>query len=222
MSSQVTPERNAMLTGGKRSQFSMSRLEGLTDGIYAIAMTLLVLSLPLPELGHRSTESDISGHLAEYVHLFGTYALSFILLGNFWVVQQKIFRYIKSSSITHLWTNLGGLLVVCLIPFSSSLMGYHNHTVTANLVFHLNIFLISLFFLLQCRVLLVNPETIADGFDEFAIRRIIRINTILPLVSLAGAGIAFFFPSWSPLVYIAAPLLTVQLRDRLPVFKASD
>jgi len=192
-----------------RSQFSMRRLEGLTDGIYAIAMTLLVLSLPLPELGHRSTESDISSHLVEYFHLFGTYALSFILLGNFWVIQQKIFKYIKSTGLPHLWANLGGLLVVCLIPFSSSLMGYHNHTVTANLVFHLNIFLISLFFLLQCRVLLVIPETIADGFDEYAIRRIIRINTILPLVSLAGAAII--------LVYIAAPLLTIQMRDRLPV-----
>ncbi|MCD4706798.1 MAG: TMEM175 family protein [Candidatus Sabulitectum sp.] len=199
----------------ERSQFSLRRLEGLTDGIYAIAMTLLVLSLPLPQLGGTSTNNDILEHFSEITELFGTYALSFILLANFWIIQLKIFKYIKMSCTPHLWANLGGLLVVCLIPFSSSLVGCHNHTFTANLFFHFNIFLISVFFLIQCRVLLINPETIADQFDESAIRRVIRINLILPVVSLIGIGIAFFAPDWSILVYIAVPFLTNQLKVRI-------
>ena len=201
-----------------RRQFSLHRLEGLTDGIYAIAMTLLVLSLPLPQIGGTSLESDISNHLKEYSDLFVSYVLTFLLLGNFWIVQLKIFKYIKASSVAHLWANMGGLLFVCLIPFSSSLMGYHNHTVTANLFFHLNIFLISTFFLVQCRVLLMNPETIADEYDESAIHRVIKINMILPLVSLTGIAIAFLFsPDWSTLVYIAVPFLTYRIKNRIPV-----
>ena len=200
-----------------RYQFSLHRLEGLTDGIYAIAMTLLVLSLPMPQLDGVSTDSDIISHFGNITELFGTYVLSFLLLGNFWIIQLKIFKYIKSSCIPHLWANLGGLLVVCLIPFSSSLMGYHSHTFVANLFFHINIFLISLFFLLQCRVLLAHPEAIADQYDETAIRRVIRINLTLPVVSLVGIGLAFFVPSWSTLVYISVPFLTFQLKSRIPV-----
>lgn len=205
-----------------RSKFSLHRLEALTDGIYAIAMTLLVLSLPLPEVGGRSTEADVFSHLKDYIHLFGTYALGFLLLGNFWIIQLKIFKYIKASCIPHLWSNLGGLLVVCLIPFSSSLMGYHHHTFTANLFFHTNIFLISIFFLLQCRVLLVNPETIADEYDASAIRRVIRVNTILPAVSLLGIAIAVLSPGWSTMVYIAVPFLVTQMKSRLPDPAASN
>lgn len=210
--------------GSARSQFSLHRLESLTDGIYAIAMTLLVLSLPLPQLEGTSTSTDILSHFGDIAELFGAYALSFILLGNFWIIQLKIFKYIKTSCTPHIWANLGGLLVVCLIPFSSSLMGYHNHTFTANLFFHVNIFLISMFFLIQCRMLLKNPETIADEYDEYAIRRVIRINLILPVVSLLGIGIALFTPDWSTLVYISVPFLTIQLKTRIsnPANKGND
>lgn len=123
----------------------------------------------------------------------------------------------SSSSIPHLWANLAGLLVVCLIPFSSSLMGYHNHTFSANLFFHINIFLISAFFVVQCKVLLMNPSTIADQFDKSAIRRVILINLILPMVSILGIGISFISPQWSTVVYLAVPFLTLLLKNRIHV-----
>lgn len=207
--------RGRQIIEAARKQFSLNRLEALTDGIYAIAMTLLVLGIPLPQITGTSTDGDILYHLGAFAELFGTYALSFLLLGNFWIVQLKIFKYIKASCIPHLWANLGGLLVVCMIPFSSSLVGYHSHTFTANLFFHVNIFLISLFFVLQCRILLNNPETIADEFDETAIRRVIKINMVLPLVSLTGIGISFFSPDWSSLVYLAVPFLTIRIKSRI-------
>ncbi len=199
-----------------RRQFSLHRLEGLTDGIYAIAMTLLVLSLPLPQMGGATTESDIVNHLGDYSDLFTSYAITFLLLGNFWIIQLKIFKYIKASCVSHLWVNLGGLLFVCLIPFSSSLMGYNNHTFTANLFFHLNIFLVSVFFLLQCRVLLANPDTIADSFDKSAINRVIRINLVLPVISLFAMGLSFISPEWSIILYIAVPFLTTKIKRITP------
>ncbi len=199
-----------------RRQFSLHRLEGLTDGIYAIAMTLLVLSLPLPQMDGTTTESDIANHLGGYADLFSTYAVTFLLLGNFWIIQLKIFKYIKTSCISHLWVNLGGLLFVCLIPFSSSLMGFNNHTFTANLFFHLNVFFVSVFFLLQCRVLLDNPETIADSFDKSAIERVIRINLVLPAISLLAVGLSFISPEWSIILYITVPFLTTKIKRVAP------
>lgn len=201
--------------------FSLHRLEGLTDGIYAIAMTLLVLSLPLPRVGDTSTDSDIQAHISQYADLFGTYALSFLLLGSFWVVQLKLFKYIKASCVPHIWVNLSGLLVVCLIPFTSSMMGYHNHTFAANLIFHLNIMLVSVFFILQGAVLLHYPDTIADGYDKNSIRRISRINMILPLVSAAGIGVSLFSPGWSTIVYLSVPFLVNRLKSRLKSDKKS-
>lgn len=194
-------------------KFSLHRLEGLTDGIYAIAMTLLALSLPLPHVDGVSVNTDIISHFGQYADLFAVYALSFMVLGNFWVIQLKIFKYIKASNIPHIWTNLGGLLFVCLIPFTSSMMGLHNHTFFANLIFHANVFLISTFFALQCRVLLHFPETVLDDYDEVAIRRITRLNLILPLVSLTGVFLSLYSPNWSTIVYIAVPFITNRMKS---------
>ena len=197
------------------SHFSLHRLEGLTDGIYAIAMTILVLSLPLPQVNGTSVDNDILTHLGNNSDLFGTYALSFMLLGSFWVVQLKIFKYIKSSCVPHIWVNLMGLLVVCLIPFSSSMIGYHNHTFAANLLFHTNIFFVSVIFILQGTVLLRYPEMLADGYDTTSVKRLIRINMVLPVVSVAGVIVSLFSPGWSTLVYLSVPLFVNRLRSRL-------
>ncbi|MCK5064001.1 MAG: DUF1211 domain-containing protein [Candidatus Fermentibacteraceae bacterium] len=199
----------------KAKFLSLHRLEGLTDGIYAIAMTIMVLSLPLPKTIHNiGSNSDLLDHLIDYSELFWTYLLSFLLLGNFWIIQQKLFKHVKITCMNHLWANLGGLFVVCLIPFSSSLIGNHIDYFVANIFFHTNIFLIGLFFLLQCRTLIKYPEMLNEGVDLCAIGRIIKINLVLPSLSIAGMVIALFSPAWSPLIYIFAPFLTAQIANR--------
>ncbi len=82
-------------------------------------------------------------------------------------------------------------------------------------MFHLNIFLISISFVIQCKILLMHPGTIADQFDESAIRRIIQINMLLPLVSILGVGIAFVSPAWSNAVYLTVPFLTYRLKTKI-------
>ena len=199
----------------KTRLLSIHRLEGLTDGIYAIAMTIMVLGLPLPKEVHNiSSNSDLLNHLFDYSELFWTYILSFLLLGNFWIIQQKLFKYVNITCVNHLWGNLGGLLVVCVIPFSSSLIGNHIDYFVANIFFHTNIFLIGMFFLLQCRTLLKHPEMLDEGVDRSVIERIIKINLVLPCLSITGMVTALFSPGWSPVVYILAPFLTSRIANR--------
>ena len=195
----------------------LNRLEGLTDGIFAIAMTILVLGLPMPQAEHNiSSNSDLTGHLLGYSDLFWTYILSFLLLGNFWIIQQKIFRYLKITCVHHLWANLGGLLVICLIPFSSELIGKHSSFLAASIFFHVNIFLIGVFFIYQCLMILKYPAILKDGVEETEIRRIIKVSMVLPGLALAGILVALFTPDWSAIVYISTPLLirAVNHRDK--------
>ncbi len=202
----------------KARLLSIHRLEGLTDGIYAIAMTIMVLSLPLPKTIHNITSnSDLLDHLFDYSELFWTYLISFLLLGNFWIIQQKLFKYVKITCEKHLWANLGGLLVVCVIPFSSSLIGNHIDFFVANIFFHTNIFLIGMFFLLQCRTLMKHTEMLNEGVDRSAIGRIVKINLVLPCLSITGMVIALFSPAWSPMIYILAPFLTTRIANRTGV-----
>lgn len=196
--------------------FPLHRLEGLSDGIFAISMTLLVLNIPLPGSEH-SIESD--GQLLNFLiglgRLYHTFIISFLMLGIFWVIQQKLFRNIKSTCVPHIWASLGSLLFVCLIPFSASLIGRFDNYFVANCFFHLNIFAIGIFILLQWAAVHGHPEMLREGTPADIISGGIRINLVLPALALMGIGVAAFSPSWSTAIYAVTPFLISRVRGRV-------
>ncbi len=107
----------------------VSRLEGLTDGIFAIAMTILVLDLRLPS--HLLTQ-DVWQILQSDVFLkLVVYAGSFILLGTLWVAMNFQLGLLNRLNRTYLWANVFYLMVICVVPFSASLIAsYPNSSVS--------------------------------------------------------------------------------------------
>jgi len=179
-------------------------------------MTIMVLGLPLPEAQHNINSSkDVLSHLLDYSELFWTYALSFLLLGYFWINQQKLFKYVNKTCPNHLWTNLGELLLVCVIPFSSGLVGGHIQYFISNFIFHVNILLIGVFFLIQCTQLLRYPQIVSDEVTREDILLIVRINLVLPSLAVAGMIISIFAPPMSLLVYLFTPIMTSLVSKRL-------
>jgi uncharacterized membrane protein len=121
------------------------RIENLADGIYSIAMTLLVLNLALPEVGTDMTlTTELHTLLFGQTHKFFNYALSFILLAIFWGIQHQQFHFIKRTDRTHLWINICSLMFVALIPFSTSLISDYPDETTAKLFFYLNLFVLGI------------------------------------------------------------------------------
>jgi len=178
-------------------------------------MTLMVLGLPLPEAQHNiSSDGDLYNHLLEYSELFWTYALSFLLLGYFWINQQKLFKYVSQTCTHHLWTNLGELLFVCVVPFSTGLVGDHINYFTASFVFHMNVLLIGVFFLFQCLLLLKFPDILKKDVSRKLTLRLVKINLVVPLLAVTGIIIAIFSPPLSLAVYIFVPILSSIVSKR--------
>jgi uncharacterized membrane protein len=136
-----------------------------------------------------------------------------MLLGVMWITQQKLFRRLCSTCTAHLWAALGGLMMVCLIPFSSMLNGDYGDLFVSDCVFHLNIFLLSIFLALQWGVALKHTEIVQEGTEEELLRRGFRISLVLPMLSLLGIMLAVFWPSWSTLVYAVTPFAVAKVRS---------
>ncbi|HEV8361814.1 MAG TPA: TMEM175 family protein [Candidatus Thermoplasmatota archaeon] len=98
-----------------------ARLETLVDGVFAIAMTLLVLEIRVPE---GASENVLAG-LGQLWPSFLAYALSFANLGVFWVGHHSQFDAIRRTNRTSIWLNIGFLVFVSLIPFSTALLAAH-------------------------------------------------------------------------------------------------
>jgi len=123
---------------------SLERLTALTDGVFAVAMTLLVLDLrvPVSAAGAEFTEHGLWQALLGLGPSFAAYLLSFTMLGTFWLAQHTLLGILGSCDRTLTWISLGFLFVVTLLPFSAALLAHYVHLRLAVGVYWLNILLL--------------------------------------------------------------------------------
>ncbi|MGA8476272.1 MAG: TMEM175 family protein [Candidatus Cybelea sp.] len=118
---------------------SVERLGSLSDGVFAFAMTLLVLDLRVPVLEGLHSEGALRHALAGLGPNLLTYLLSFMTLGIFWVGQHTQLSKLKHSERSLTWIHLAFLLTVTMVPFSTKLLAAFITYRTAVLIYWLNI-----------------------------------------------------------------------------------
>lgn len=192
-------------SGEKEYFISTKRIETLVDGIFAIAMTLLVLNIHLPDPSGVWTNSMVWGVIWGQVSNLLVYALSFVILANFWIIHHRGFDHIKRADSGFLWINVFWLLFVALVPFSTSLMGDFGSTVPAALFFNLNLFIIGLlsFFI---RRYVIERELADEILEPQVVSHIYIITLVFPALAGCAVLLSLFAPdnSWVP--YLLVPL----------------
>ncbi len=183
------------------------RIEALTDAVFAIAMTLLVLNLAVPEASSGLTNIELHKILIGQVHKFYNYVLSFILLAVFWVVHHQQFHWIKRTDYRFLWINIFILILVALIPFSTDLVGNFKSDIVAETFFAGNMLVLGSLFLAAWVYATKNYRLIDHDLDDTVIRRGLRGNLITPIVSLLVIILSFFIPGWSMWLYLLIPIM---------------
>jgi len=183
------------------------RLEALTDGIFAIAMTLLVLTLDLGDIADGLTQVKLHQLLLAQIPKFYNYALSFVLLAVFWILHHQQFHYIKKTENRHLWINIFILMFVALIPFSTSLVGDYSSDWMAELFFGGNIFILGVLFSLNWHYSTKDSRLIEGELEKHRIQLGTRRGLVSPLVSLLAILTAFLNPSYSPYIYLLIPAI---------------
>ncbi|HEY3768292.1 MAG TPA: TMEM175 family protein [Candidatus Angelobacter sp.] len=142
---------------------SVERLAALSDGIFAVAMTLLVLDLRAPAIETIHSERDLWHGLAAIAPRLLMYLMSFLTLGIFWIGQQTQLNYLERSARSLTWMHILFLATICVMPFSTSLLAEFTTYRTALVVYWLNILLpgLALYWSWVCAVGLgvVQPET---------------------------------------------------------------
>ena len=131
---------------------SAERLAALSDGIFAFAMTLLVLDLRIPAAEAIHTEHDLWRGLLGLAPQVVMYLMSFLTLGIFWVGQQTQLNHLERSNRSLTWMHIVFLFGVTLIPFSTRLLAEFPVYRTALIVYWLNILFlgVALYFTWTC------------------------------------------------------------------------
>ena len=104
------------------SPLPKARLEALTDGIFAVTMTLLVLDLHFPEPSDTATPWQETARL---IDRFDNYVISFVVLAVFWVGHVRLLRRLRDADMPFVAINLAFLLSTTLVPPLTTLLGDH-------------------------------------------------------------------------------------------------
>ena len=191
----------------KNEGLSTHRLEALSDGIYAFAMTLLVLNFNVPRTIKGIGNRELAQIIFSQSEKFTSYFLSFALLAIFWLVNQQIFHHIKKTDGKHIWLNILTLMFVVFIPFSTLIISEYPDRTAGEFLFALNIFLIS--FTSQLAWLYANHERrlVAEDLEEEHVKKSIRSGWVSPAVSALAMAVAFIQPSVCSYLYLLIPAI---------------
>lgn len=189
-----------------------SRVEALSDGVFSIAMTLLVLNLA-PELGLGSKASLPEGvnpvlilFQDQWIKLL-TYVMSFVVVGFYWVGHHAQFQYIQRANRTLLWINIYFLLAISFVPFSTAFLAKFEAYSPAQAFYGVHILIIGAILYFHWWYAARTP-LLTGNLDRHFVRAAARRILYAPAIALVAIALSFF-PVASLVCYAIIPIVYV-------------
>ena len=188
--------------GNSNSFMPTSRIETLVDGIFAIAMTILVLNLNVPDINGPLTNISFQNAVYSIWPDVLSFVLSFVLLGVFWNIHHRTFHQIEKVDTVLLWINMIWLLFIVLVPFSNTLTGgQYGQFTLAHLIFNVNMLGIAVFISLNW-FYASKKGFIHERVDSVRINIYNWVYVSFILITLLAIVLSFIIPHWSSMAYI--------------------
>jgi uncharacterized membrane protein len=181
-----------------------ARVLALSDGVFAILITLLVLEIHVPELaqGHSLNQA-----LAEIRPSLVAFVISFILAGMYWVGHRDLFALIRRTDRGLVWLNILYLLPLCLLPFAAGLLGRYDTEPVALRIYGLLLVAIAVMRVVIWLYATNRPHLLWRPLDDRQRRAGLAVNLYPGLVYLLAFLVARSAPGLSLLIYAGLPLL---------------
>jgi uncharacterized membrane protein len=175
---------------------NLDRLSALADGVFAVAMTLLVLDLHTPAAGLIHSEQDLLVGGAGGNPRLVPYLMSFLTLGIFWLGQQAQLDRLARSDRDLTWIHLAFLCGVTLLPFSTALLAEHIGYRVALLVYWGNILVLGLLLLWTWKHA-TRAQLIREDTPPEVVAAICRRIVIAQALYALGAALCLISTYWS-------------------------
>lgn len=171
---------------------SKGRIEALTDGIFAIAMTLLVLELRVPDLPKSAPTQELLRKLGEETPAFASFLISFMYCGLLWFQHHLAMHFVRHLQAALVWLNLLFLMSISVLPFSCALLGHFIRNRVVQEIYFGNMFLAALFLLAEW--LFARRKNLLQADDPRAVRAMGQQLFMFPIALGAGMAAALYRP----------------------------
>jgi uncharacterized membrane protein len=192
-------------TGDQPAGFGKNRIEALTDGVYAIALTLLVLGVEVPRTMEESVPADQL--LISLIPDFFQYILAFIVLAVLWTIHHEQFHHLRFIDRTLLWLNILTLMFITMVPFSSSFADTYFNEKVASIFFSANLLIIGLLILVQWEHATKDHRLISPNLNPCEILFEKRKNLLIPILGICAIGLSYLGVALAAGIFYLLPLI---------------
>ena len=208
-----------MRTYNQLAGTSVDRLAGISDGIFSVGMTLLVLGLAVPTLNSATTtDSDLWNSLAKLGPNILVYVMSFMTLGIFWVGQGTQLGQLARSNRHYVWIQLAFLLAVTLVPFSTQLLAHFPSLKLALVEYWLNIVLLGGMLLASLEYAL--RAHLFQQAEQRDVARLVRGRILIAqALYTVAVALSIFFSTWVSIALIVLIQLNYVIAPRIPILR---
>ncbi len=191
------------------------RIEAFSDGVFAIAITLLIIEIGVP---HVTGDESLSEALGDLWPSYGAYVLSFVMIGIYWVNHHSLFRLFVRTDHFFLMLNVFFLMAIAFLPFPTAVLGeYLNDSVerdSAVRLYSLGLLLPAFGWIVVW--LYANARGLVDERLAPEYVRFLTVQYLLSNVLYAGALMLSFLDAWVALALVTGLTLLYMLPPRRP------
>jgi uncharacterized membrane protein len=193
-----------------KEDLQLERMLFFSDGVFAIAITIMIFEIKVPD-DIKFTDQALWEYLWKNSLKFFGFFLSFTIVGHYTVVHHKIFGYVKKCTNKLLWINLGFLLSVVLLPFSSGLLGEFSSELDMKLPYVIYVANLCFTGALNCWIWKVvndpRKHLLTHVISPARIQLGMYRSLILPVVFVISLVVSFVMPLLSRFIPLCIPLI---------------
>lgn len=197
---------------------SLERLIFFSDAVFAISITLLILEIAVPHLGADATDAQYKRALIELIPSFFAYALSFLVIGRFWMGHHDLFGRVHRYSHRLLFPNLMFLMAIAFMPFATAFLGANLGRFVPALTYNIT--------LLVTALLDWNVTRVAASAQLLS-GQVVRSDNVRSMVligaTLLSIALTWWVPQYSQLGMLLVPIgfAAVARRERKQVARSA-
>ena len=195
----------------EKNKFQLDRIALFSDAIFAIAITLLIIEIKVPKLEHETVNDHELWHglfhlLPEFIGFF----ISFLVIGIYWMMHHRLFKFIVRVNQKLLWGNLLFMLPIIVMPFSTALFSaYYNSSLKAPLIIYAANILLAGLLVFRLWKLVYNPKNgLSEGLTPVLFKYNVARALVIPFIFAFTILLSFVMPNLAYIIPLLTPVIT--------------
>lgn len=192
----------------RQPKFTVDRVNGFSDGVMAIVVTILVLGIDIPS-DHDFSDAGLKSFFHKLESSLLAYVISFALGISYWVQHYFMFHFVKYTSNKLIFLNAFFLLSITLLPFVSKVKTLYEFDFHAVLIYSIVQFIISVSMLILWRYIIKHDELQGEQISAPLERNFTLLLLVMPLVCVLTVVISIFSVHVGTLLFFIIPLFNI-------------